>query len=31
MKTISIEKVKSLQGELLQIRIKLFNKVVFTF
>lgn len=31
MKTINIEKVHSLQGELLQIRVKMFNKVVFKF
>ncbi|WP_262896645.1 hypothetical protein [Flavobacterium psychrophilum] len=28
---IRTQKVKSLQGELLQIRVKIFNKVVFRF
>lgn len=31
MKIITLQKVKSLQGELLQIRLKMFNKVVFRF
>jgi hypothetical protein len=31
MRIFSIEKVHSLQGELLQIRVKMFNKVVFRF
>lgn len=31
MKILSTQKVKSLQGELLQIRVKMFNKVVFRF
>ncbi|WP_262494867.1 hypothetical protein [Flavobacterium branchiophilum] len=31
MKIYSIQKVYNLQGELLQIRVKMFNKVVFRF
>lgn len=31
MKIFSTQKVHSLQGELLQIRVKMFNKVVFRF
>lgn len=31
MKIINVQKVHSLQGELLQIRVKIFNKVVFRF
>lgn len=31
MKIVTLQKVQSLQGELLQIRVKMFNKVVFRF
>lgn len=31
MKILSLENVRSLQGELQQIRVKIFNKVVFRF
>ncbi len=31
MKAVTLQKVKSLQGELIQIRLKMLNKVVFRF
>ena len=31
MKIVTLQKVKSLQGELIQIRLRMFNKVVFRF